>query len=156
MISTSFVPEVGPWAEDKLECLRRYLSAYTTILRKQRFKGYVYVDAFAGAGTAKIRKKFEGGIRLLRHLVAPEGGVLFEGARLLACVGFGSAAAAATKPLPQFLYERETDPEPRCNRGLRGISGFQGMNNTITEVLRVGFHTSHFALNGPDMQLQTA
>ena len=60
MISASFVPEVGPWAEDKLECLREYLSAYTTILRKQRFKGYVYVDAFAGAGTAKIRRKKAG------------------------------------------------------------------------------------------------
>ena len=60
MISASFVPEVGPWAEDKLECLRKYLSAYTTILRKQRFKGYVYVDAFAGAGTAKIRRKKAG------------------------------------------------------------------------------------------------
>src|SRR5262252_8074405 len=60
VISTSFVPEVGPWAEAKLECLRKYLSAYTTILRKQRFKGYVYVDAFPGAGTAKIRKKKAG------------------------------------------------------------------------------------------------
>jgi three-Cys-motif partner protein len=56
----SFVPEVGPWAEDKLACLRKYLSAYTTILRKQSFKGYVYVDAFAGTGTAKIRKKKAG------------------------------------------------------------------------------------------------
>ena len=60
MKASSFVPEVGPWAEDKLECLRKYLSAYTTILRKQSFKGYVYIDAFAGTGTAKIRKKKAG------------------------------------------------------------------------------------------------
>jgi hypothetical protein len=33
VISASFVPEVGPWAEDKLECLRKYLSAYTTMVR---------------------------------------------------------------------------------------------------------------------------
>lgn len=52
-----FVPEVGPWAEEKLKCLGKYLSAYTTILRKYNFKGYVYIDAFAGTGTAKIRKK---------------------------------------------------------------------------------------------------
>lgn len=52
-----FVPEVGPWAEEKLKCLGDYLAAYTTILRQQNFKGYVYIDAFAGAGKAKIRKK---------------------------------------------------------------------------------------------------
>lgn len=54
---TPLVPEVGPWAEIKLDCLRKYLAAYTTILRKQRFKGYVYIDAFAGTGTAKIRQR---------------------------------------------------------------------------------------------------
>ena len=67
VISASFVPEVGPWAEDKLECLRKYLAAYTTILRKQRFKGYGYVDAFAGAGTAKIRKKKGRGMPIIRR-----------------------------------------------------------------------------------------
>ena len=49
--------DVGPWAEEKLECLRKYLSAYTTILRKQSFRGYFYIDAFAGPGTLKIRKQ---------------------------------------------------------------------------------------------------
>ena len=49
--------EVGPWAEEKLECLRKYLHAYTTILRKQQqFKGYFYIDAFAGPGLLKIRQ----------------------------------------------------------------------------------------------------
>ena len=57
MNNEPFVPEVGPWAEEKLECLGKYLNAYTTILRKQKFKGYVYIDAFAGTGKAKIRKK---------------------------------------------------------------------------------------------------
>jgi len=48
---------VGPWAEEKLECLSKYLNAYTTILRKQeQFRGYFYVDAFAGAGKAPTRK----------------------------------------------------------------------------------------------------
>lgn len=49
--------DVGPWAKEKLECLRKYLSAYTTILRKQSFRGYFYIDAFAGPGTLKIRKR---------------------------------------------------------------------------------------------------
>ncbi len=57
MSKTPTVPEVGPWAQEKLKCLGDYLAAYTMVLRKQNFKGYVYIDAFAGAGTAKIRKK---------------------------------------------------------------------------------------------------
>ncbi|MEG9862338.1 MAG: three-Cys-motif partner protein TcmP [Parvularculales bacterium] len=58
MSDEQFVPEVGPWAKEKLECLGKYLAAYTTILRKQKkFKGYVYIDAFAGSGKARIRER---------------------------------------------------------------------------------------------------
>lgn len=48
---------VGPWAEKKLEILRKYLEAYTTVLKKQSkwCKGYYYVDALAGGGTAPLR-----------------------------------------------------------------------------------------------------
>ena len=49
---------VGPWVQEKLEYLRKYLHAYTTILSKQRWlKGYFYIDAFAGPGTLKIRQQ---------------------------------------------------------------------------------------------------
>ena len=43
---------IGFWSEIKLEIIRKYLPAYTTILSKQnaRFK-FLYVDAFAGSGT---------------------------------------------------------------------------------------------------------
>jgi three-Cys-motif partner protein len=47
--------DVGPWAREKLDCLRKYLHAYTTIMRKQRFRGYFYIDAFAGPGNLKLR-----------------------------------------------------------------------------------------------------
>lgn len=40
----------GPWTEQKLEILRRYLNEYTTVLKKQGFT-LIYVDAFAGAGS---------------------------------------------------------------------------------------------------------
>ncbi len=50
-------PDVGPWAQEKLECLRKYLHAYTTILSKKKFKGYFYIDAFAGPGTLRIRRQ---------------------------------------------------------------------------------------------------
>lgn len=39
----------GDWTEQKLECVRKYLHAYTTIMRKQRFY-FAYIDAFAGTG----------------------------------------------------------------------------------------------------------
>lgn len=39
----------GSWTHDKLEILRRYLDAYTTALKNQRFR-LIYVDAFAGEG----------------------------------------------------------------------------------------------------------
>ena len=36
--------DVGPWVQEKLGCLRKYLQAYTTILSKRKFEGYFYID----------------------------------------------------------------------------------------------------------------
>lgn len=53
---TEEIPTVGPWARDKLDRLQKYLSAYTRIMAKQPWaQGYVYVDAFAGPGRARVR-----------------------------------------------------------------------------------------------------
>lgn len=41
--------EIGYWSEIKLEILRKYASAYSTILSSKRLT-HVYIDAFAGAG----------------------------------------------------------------------------------------------------------
>ena len=49
--------DVGPWAAEKLECLRKYLQAYTRILGNQQFRGYSYIDAFAGPGSLKLRQE---------------------------------------------------------------------------------------------------
>ncbi len=54
---SSELMDVGPWAREKLECLSKYLNAYTTILSKWSFKGYFYIDAFAGPGTLKVRQQ---------------------------------------------------------------------------------------------------
>ena len=52
--------DVGPWVQEKLQCLRKYLDAYTTILSKQRqFRGFFYIDAFAGPGSLRIRRQQE-------------------------------------------------------------------------------------------------
>ncbi len=40
----------GDWTAEKLEILRRYLDAYTTVLSKRSFN-VTYVDAFAGSGS---------------------------------------------------------------------------------------------------------
>ena len=49
---------VGPWAQDKLDRLRKYLHAYTSIMKEQKWcKGYYYIDAFAGPGHHEVRKR---------------------------------------------------------------------------------------------------
>lgn len=96
---------MGPWAKDKLARLAKYLAAYTTILRKQKFKGYVYLDAFAGAGRARIRSKD----------ATPATGDLFEREEPEAEqreVFDGSPRVALTLPHPFTHYVfLETDPK---------------------------------------------
>ncbi len=43
----------GNWTEQKLECVSKYLHAYTTIMSKQPFR-FAYIDAFAGTGYREI------------------------------------------------------------------------------------------------------
>lgn len=48
--------QVGPWAIDKLDRLKKYLNAYTTIMRSQSWcEGFFYFDAFAGPGAHEVR-----------------------------------------------------------------------------------------------------
>lgn len=43
--------EIGYWSEVKLDIVKKYASAYSTIMNKQPFiRGYYYIDGFAGAG----------------------------------------------------------------------------------------------------------
>ncbi len=50
---------VGPWAREKLDALGLYLDFYTKVLKNQGAwcKSTTFVDAFAGAGTARVRRK---------------------------------------------------------------------------------------------------
>lgn len=50
------LPEVGPWAKEKLDALARYLDFYTKVLKNQPWRT-VYLDAFAGGGRAVVRAK---------------------------------------------------------------------------------------------------
>ena len=52
--------QIGFWSEIKLEIIKKYSSAYTSIMKNQAWcKGYVYIDAFAGAGKHISRKTGE-------------------------------------------------------------------------------------------------
>ncbi len=43
----------GDWTEQKLDCVSKYLSAYTKIMNNQPFN-FAYIDAFAGTGYRKV------------------------------------------------------------------------------------------------------
>ncbi len=60
-------PFGSSWTEEKLERIRKYLSAYTTIMRKHNFK-YAYIDAFAGTGYRELKDGEELGQLLLPEL----------------------------------------------------------------------------------------
>jgi three-Cys-motif partner protein len=47
----------GDWTEQKLEILSKYLVAYNTALKDQRFFQRVYIDAFAGTGYREKRQR---------------------------------------------------------------------------------------------------
>lgn len=43
--------EIGYWSEIKLEIVRKYAQAYSTVVANDRYiRKHIYVDAFAGAG----------------------------------------------------------------------------------------------------------
>jgi three-Cys-motif partner protein len=51
--------EIGPWSEVKLDIVRKYAKAYSTILSSQKAPrlSHVYIDAFAGAGVHISKRK---------------------------------------------------------------------------------------------------
>ena len=52
--------EVGYWSEVKLEIVKKYAVAYSTILAKQSgLRGHLYIDAFAGPGVHLSRRSGE-------------------------------------------------------------------------------------------------
>lgn len=48
----------GSWTLEKLQILERYLDAYTTVMKRQKFELW-YIDAFAGSGRIEIPGKEE-------------------------------------------------------------------------------------------------
>ena len=66
--------QIGYWSEIKLDIVRKYAVAYSTVLAKQwGIRSHAYVDAFAGAGThiSKTTGDFVSGSPLNALLVQP-------------------------------------------------------------------------------------
>jgi three-Cys-motif partner protein len=51
-------PWGGSWTEEKLDCVRKYLSAYTKALKDELFS-LSYIDAFAGSGIREARRSVD-------------------------------------------------------------------------------------------------
>jgi hypothetical protein len=82
--------------------------------------------------------------------------VVFQGALPAARVRLGRTAPAAAPPLPEFLDKRGADTKALRNHALRGGPSFQRLNDPVTEVLRVWFHTLYDTGTVPYRQLQPA
>lgn len=65
--------EIGTWSEAKLDIVRKYAKAYSTILSKQENLTHLYIDAFAGPGLhrAKLSGSFVTGSPLNALQVEP-------------------------------------------------------------------------------------
>src|SRR5215216_4378783 len=48
---------IGTWSEAKLELIRKYGTAYSTILSNRPRLTHVYIDAFAGAGCTSLGRR---------------------------------------------------------------------------------------------------
>lgn len=59
----------GPWAIEKWSVLKRYLEAYTTVLKKKSYNTY-FIDAFAGTGKAELREPAATEAPLLQDYIA--------------------------------------------------------------------------------------
>jgi hypothetical protein len=65
-------------------------------------------------------------------------------------------APAAAPPLPELLDQRAADTKAGRNRTLRLYAGFQRLDDTVTKVLRIRFHTLSLYRRIPYRQLQPA
>jgi three-Cys-motif partner protein len=110
----SGLDRIGYWSEIKLDIVRKYASAYSTVLTKQpNIRSHVYIDAFAGAGVhiAKQTGEFVAGSPLNALNVKPP----FKEFHLIDLDGgrVAQLRALAGNRNDVFVYEGD------CNRILR-------------------------------------
>jgi three-Cys-motif partner protein len=72
------------WTQDKLERVRKYLVAYTTIMRKRTFE-FAYIDGFAGTGYHELKQDGgDNGPDLFPEIEAPEVEAFLDGSARIA------------------------------------------------------------------------
>jgi len=101
----------GPWAEEKLEILRRYMSTVTTAMKNSQWKGCCYIDLLAGCGRCILEgsdHEFDGSpLIALKCEPAFKALVFVEADRAL-------VAALKTRTTTSALIQPEIIPE-NCN-----------------------------------------
>ncbi len=71
------------WTQDKLERIRKYLAAYSTIMRKRPLS-YAYIDGFAGTGYHELRRDGDGSRSLFPEAEEPELAAFLDGSARIA------------------------------------------------------------------------
>jgi three-Cys-motif partner protein len=71
------------WTQDKLERVRKYLVAYTTIMRKREYE-FAYIDGFAGTGYHELDHKNEEGANLFPEAEEAEVEAFLDGSARIA------------------------------------------------------------------------
>ena len=118
------LPEVGPWAKEKLDALARYLEFYTKVLKKQPWRT-IYLDAYAGGGKAVVRA----GGRLMPSgpgLFGEEPPVDAEVRELID--GSPRVALGIANPFDQYIF---ADPDPYRMDELNALKAEFAASRTI-------------------------
>jgi hypothetical protein len=108
-----------------------------------------------GGGDA-VAQVDQRGIGLLRHFGPQQLPVALQVALSATRMGFGGTTPTAAPALPECFDKRAADTTALRNRALRRRPSFQRLDEPVTKVLRVWFHTADYAANVLYMQLQTA
>ena len=73
----------GSWTTEKLERVRKYLSAYATIMKRQNFH-FAYIDAFAGTGYRTDRQDADSGELMFPEIAEQEVQEFLDGSARIA------------------------------------------------------------------------
>src|SRR5947208_714041 len=73
----------GTWTEEKLERVRKYLSAYATIMNKQSFR-FAYIDAFAGKGYRTLEHNEKPLAKIFPEVFEPDSKQFLDGSARIA------------------------------------------------------------------------
>lgn len=99
------------WTQDKLERVRKYLVAYSTIMAKQNY-AYAYIDAFAGTGYHELCRDEAESESLFMELEQPEVEAFLDG-----------SARIALKVEPRFTRYVFVEKDPRKAAELEKLRG---------------------------------